>query len=59
MFEKKKITTTYTVEQCASCHNEIKRKFKEGDCLFSETVKCSSCDGVLSIVKIFGETIGK
>jgi hypothetical protein len=57
IFDKKKITVTYTVEQCASCHKEIKRKFKEGDYLFSDTVKCTSCDGVLIIAKIFGETI--
>ena len=57
MFEKKKITTVYAIEQCKSCHKEIKRKFKEGDFLFSETVKCPSCDGMLSIEKIFGETI--
>jgi len=57
MFEKKKITIAYTVEQCSLCSIEIKRKFKEGDFLFSETVKCSSCDGILSIEKIYGETI--
>lgn len=59
MFDKKKITTAYTLEQCNSCHKEIKRKFKEGDCLFSETVNCPSCNGKLSIEKIFGETIGQ
>ncbi len=57
MFEKKKITTAYTIEQCDSCYKEIKRKFKKGDSLFSEIVKCSSCDGTLSIEKIYGETI--
>lgn len=59
MFDKKKTTITYTVEQCKSCHKEIKRKFKEGDFLFSDTVKCPSCDGMLSIEKIFGEIIGQ
>ena len=59
MFEKKKVTAAYTMEQCKSCHKEIKRKFKEGDLLFSETVKCTSCDGILSIEKIFGETIAQ
>ena len=57
MFEKKKITTAYTVEQCKSCHKEAKRKFADGDVLFQETAKCSSCDGILSIERIFGETI--
>lgn len=58
IFAKKKITTPYTIEQCNSCHKEIKRKFKQGDCLFLETVKCPSCEGMLFIEKIFGETIG-
>jgi len=46
-----------TVEKCYKCNKEIKRKFKEGDYLFSETTKCSTCDGKLQIEKIFGETI--
>ena len=57
MFEKKKITTTYTIEQCTLCNRETKRKFKEGDYLFLKSSKCSSCDGNLVIEKIFGETI--
>jgi hypothetical protein len=36
---------------------EAKRKFKEGDFLFAETSKCNSCDGILHIEKIFGESI--
>ena len=58
MFEKKKISlTSFTVEQCNSCNQQIKRKFKEGDILFSETSKCKLCDGKLQIQKIFGETL--
>jgi hypothetical protein len=34
-----------------------KRKFTEGDVLFAESSKCTSCDGMTSIEKIFGETI--
>ena len=57
MFSKEKITVAYTLEKCKSCNLERKRKFKEGDYLFSETSKCNSCEGVLQIEKIFGETI--
>jgi len=38
---------------------EEKRKFKEGDYLFAETLKCNSCDGIMQIEKIFGESIEK
>jgi hypothetical protein len=34
-----------------------KRKFAEGDVLFTESSKCTSCDGMTNIEKIFGETI--
>lgn len=58
MFEKKKIPlTAFTVEQCQSCKKEVKRKFKEGDILFSESSQCRLCDGKLQIEKIFGETL--
>ena len=57
IFKKKKITNAYTIEQCNSCNKEIKRKFKDGDCLFSEISKCSVCNGTMLIEKIFGETI--
>jgi len=56
IFSKKKITTAYTVEKCKKCGMLRKRKFAEGDVLFSES-KCTSCDGITSIEKIFGETI--
>ena len=58
MFSKKeKPLVPFTVEKCYKCNKEIKRKFKEGDYLFSETTKCSTCDGKLQVEKIFGETI--
>ena len=59
IFSKEKITIDYTVEKCKLCNMERKRKFKTGDFLFSETDKCNSCDGVMRIEKIFGETIEK
>ena len=56
IFSKKKITVEYTVEQCTKCKLLTKRKFHEGDVLFTESSKCSSCGGMLQIEKIFGET---
>jgi len=57
MFSKEKTIVAYTVEKCKLCGLETKRKFKEGDYLFSETSKRNSCDGLLAIEKIFGESI--
>ena len=57
MFSKKKIITVYAVEKCKKCGMLRKRKFADGDILFSESSKCASCDGMTSIEKIFGETI--
>ncbi len=57
MFSKKKITTAYAVEKCNKCGMLRKRKFTKGDVLFSESSKCTSCDGMTSIEKIFGESI--
>lgn len=57
MFSKEEKITSFTIEKCNKCNKEIKRDFKEGDYLFSETTKCPSCDGKLQVEKIFGETI--
>ncbi len=57
MFSKKKIIIAYAVEKCKKCGMLRKRKFSEGNILFSESSKCTSCDGMTSIEKIFGETI--
>ena len=57
IFSKEKIIIEYTVEKCKSCNLERKRKFKDGDYLFRETSKCESCDGVMQIEKVFGETM--
>ena len=57
MFSKEEVTVCYTVEKCNNCNKEITRKFKEGDYLFSKTIKCQTCEGKLQIEKIFGETI--
>ena len=58
MFSKKEeIRTPFTVEQCDSCHKELKRKFSDGDFVFKESAQCDSCKGKLRISKIFGEVI--
>ncbi len=57
IFSKKKITIAYTVEKCKKCGMLRKRKFFEGDILFAESSNCTSCEGMASIEKIFGETI--
>ena len=57
IFSKDPITVAYTVEKCDNCGLIKKRKFSEGDVLFSNTTKCSSCEGMLVIEKIFGETM--
>ena len=57
MFSKKKSTLADTVEKCKKCGMLRKRKFTEGDILFSESSKCTSCNGITSIEKIFGESI--
>ena len=57
IFSKEKTIVEYTVEKCKSCNLERKRQFKDGDFLFLDTSKCESCDGVMQIEKIFGETI--
>jgi hypothetical protein len=57
IFSKKKTTTEYSVEQCTQCGTLTKRKFHDGDVLFAEISKCTSCDGLTRIEKIFGETV--
>ena len=59
MFSKEKIVIPYTVEKCDSCQIICKRKFKQGDYLFSKTEKCTSCNGIMNIEKIFGEPLEK
>ncbi len=56
--KKQEIIDPYTVEQCNSCNTSKKRKFAEGDYIFKETGKCSSCNnGQMLISKIFGEVV--
>jgi len=57
MFEKKKITNCYTVNECTNCKNSSQRKFDLGDYLFKDVSNCKLCDGKVIVTKIFGETI--
>lgn len=56
-FSKKKITAAFTVELCPKCNALKKRKFSDGDTLFSTSAKCTSCGEITIIEKIFGETL--
>ena len=57
IFSKKKIIIAYTIEKCSKCGMQRKREFIDGDCLFSESSKCNSCNGTTKIEKIFGEEL--
>ena len=59
IFSKEKIIIAYTVEKCIKCEMQRKRKFVDGDVLFTESSKCTSCDGMANIEKIFGEILEK
>ena len=57
IFSKKKITLEYTIEQCTECGTLTKRKFLDGDILFSKPSKCNLCNSQTRIEKIFGQTL--
>ena len=54
---ERKLSTCYTFLKCQSCKMSKKRKFENGDVVFSKTQNCSDCDGKMLITKIFGETM--
>ena len=51
---KNKVSTCYTSMECDSCKILKKRKFSDGDVVFSTSEFCSECDGKMLITKIFG-----
>ena len=57
MSNKNEIVTAYTIQQCNSRKEQSKRKFSDGDYVFKEISKCSSCDGQIIVAKIFGESL--
>ena len=57
MFNKNENMESYTLEQCGSCTNQFKRKFSKGDFIFKIMPKCSSCQGQVTITKIFADTL--
>ena len=52
-----KLTTCYTFLKCNSCQFSKKRKFSNGDIVFSSPENCSECDEKMMITKIFGVTM--
>ena len=54
---KNKLTTCYTSLECNSCKILKKRKFTDGDFVFSSSENCVDCDGKMMITKIFGVTM--
>ena len=52
-----KLTTCYTFLKCNLCQFAKKRKFSDGDIVFSSPETCSECDGKMMITKIFGVTM--
>jgi len=54
---KNKITICYTSMECNSCKIFKKRKFIDGDFVYSSLENCSECDGKMMITKIFGVTM--
>ena len=57
MSNKIEIVTAYTLLQCNSCKELSKQKFSDGDYVFKEISKCSSCNGQIIVAKIFGESL--
>ena len=57
MSGKNEIVNAYTLQQYNSCKEQSKRKFSDGDYVFKEISKCSSCDGQIIITRIFGESL--
>ena len=57
MSDKNEIISAYTLQRCNSCKEQSKQKFSEGDYVFKEISKCSSCDGQIIITKIYGESL--
>ena len=57
MSDKNEIVTAYTIQQCNSCKEQSKQEFSDGDYVFKEISKCSSCDGHIIVAKIFGESL--
>ena len=55
---KNKITTCYVSMECDSCKILKKRKFIDGDFVYSSPENCSECDRKMLITKIFGMTMG-
>ena len=59
IFSKEEIILEYTVEKCPKCKKLNRRDFSDGDVLFNSSSKCTFCEGVTIIEKIYGEILQK
>jgi hypothetical protein len=59
IFSKEEIILEYTVEKCPKCEKLNRRDFSDGDVLFNSSSKCTFCDGVTTIEKIYGDILQK
>ena len=59
IFSKEEIILAYTVEECSKCEKLKRRDFCEGDVLFNSSSKCTFCDDITTIEKIYGEILQK
>ena len=59
IFSKEEIIFAHTIEKCPKCNKLNRRDFSEGDVLFTPASKCSFCDGITVIEKIYGEIFQK
>ncbi|MDC4212629.1 MAG: hypothetical protein MT334_00760 [Candidatus Nitrosopumilus limneticus] len=57
IFSKKEIILAYTIKKCQKCEKLHKDNFSEGDILFTTFSKCTFCDGITVIEKIYGENL--
>jgi hypothetical protein len=57
IFSKEETILAYTVEKCPKCEKLNRRDFSEGDILFTSSSKCTFCDGIVVIEKIYGEIL--
>ena len=57
IFCKEETILAYTVEKCPKCEKLNRRAFSKGDVLFTSSSKCTFCDGIVVIEKIYGEIL--
>lgn len=53
--EKKQKLTIFSVEECTSCHERVKRPFQNGDYVYKEAGECAKCKGRMRVIMVYGE----